>query len=148
MPFISRITLFVVLLCTGRMLHAENAVVGTGTPASCTETTFNAALALVVNDIQGGTLSFNCGPDPDIILLSSVKALTGVVIIDGGGKITLDGQDVTRIFNINPRPNPEDVTLVQLRNITLNRGNSGAEPFGGAVLVNAGTTVTLDRVVI
>ncbi len=148
MPSISRTVLLVALLCTGRILHAENAVVGTGTPASCTEATLNAALALVVNDIQGGTLSFNCGPDPDIILLGSVKSLSGVVTIDGGGKMTLDGQDVTRIFNVNPRPNPEDITSVQLRNITLTRGNSGAEPFGGAMLVNAGTTVALDRVVI
>ena len=123
-------------------------MVGTGTPASCTETTFNAALALVVNDNQGGTPTFNCGPDPDIILLSSVKNLTGVVTIDGGGKMTLDGQDVTRLFNVNPRPNPQDITDVQLRNITLNRGTSGAQPFGGAILVNAGTRLALDNVAI
>lgn len=133
-------------LCVCPALHAENAVVGTGTPASCTEATFNAALALVVNDTQGGTLTFNCGPDPDIILFSSPKSLTGVVVIDGGGKMTLDGQDATRLFDVNPRPNPEDVTEVQLRNIALNRGNSGAQPFGGAILANAGTRLVLDNV--
>jgi predicted outer membrane repeat protein len=127
-------------------LRAENAVVGTGTPASCTESTFDAALALVVNDTQGGELTFNCGPDPDIILLSSVKNLTGVVTIDGGGKMTLDGQDLTRLFNINPRPNPEDQTAVTLKNIDLNRGNSGAQPFGGAILANPGTSLNLDNV--
>jgi predicted outer membrane repeat protein len=134
------------LLVLALDVAAEDAVVGTGTPASCTESTFNAALALVVNDTQGGTLTFNCGPDPDVILLSSVKNLTGFVTIDGGGKMTLDGQDSTRLFNINPQPNPEDATLVTLRNIDLNRGNSGAEPFGGALLVNAGTQMDLDHV--
>ena len=108
-----------VILSMALPSSAKNAVVGTGAPASCTETTFNAALALVVNDNQGGTLTFNCGPDPDVILLSSVKNLTGVVTIDGGGKMTLDGQDSTRLFNINPRANPVDPTIVTLQNIDL-----------------------------
>ena len=138
----------VVLLFIALQACAENAVVGTGTPASCTETTFNAALALVVNDNQGGTLTFNCGPDPDIILLSSVKNLSGIVTIDGGGKMTLDGQDSTRLFNINPRANPIDPTIVVLQNIDLNRGNSGAQPFGGAILANAGTGLNLNNVTI
>ncbi len=126
-------------------LCAADAVVGTGTPASCTETTFNAALALVVNDIQGGVLSFNCGPDPDIILLSSVKNLVGVVTIDGGNKMTLDGQDVTRLFNIN-QDGVDGRTEVTIKNITLTRGNSGAQPFGGLVLVNANTQLNVDNV--
>lgn len=137
-----------VILSMALPSSAKNAVVGTGAPASCTETTFNAALALVVNDNQGGTLTFNCGPDPDVILLSSVKNLTGVVTIDGGGKMTLDGQDSTRLFNINPRANPVDPTIVTLQNIDLNRGNSGAQPFGGAILVNAGTSLNLNNVTI
>ncbi len=124
---------------------AENAVVGTGTPASCTEATFDAALVLVVNDSQGGTLTFNCGPDPDIILFSTPKNLVNFVTIDGGGKMTLDGQDLTRLFNIN-QDGPEGRTEVTLRNINLNRGNAGAEPFGGAILVNANTRLTLDQV--
>lgn len=140
--------LTLVSLLISPMAKAANATVGTGTPASCTETTFNAALALVVNDVQGGTLSFNCGPDPDIILLSSVKNLAGFVTIDGGGKMTLDGQNLTRLFNVNPGSQPEDRTEVSFRNITLNRGNSGAEPFGGAILANANTTLNLDNVTI
>ena len=124
---------------------AANAVVGTGTPASCTETTFNAALALVVNDNQGGVLTFNCGPDPDIILLSSVKNLVNFVEIDGGGKMTLSGGDTTRLFNIN-QDGVDGRTEVTIRNITLTRGNSGAQPFGGLVLVNANTLLNVDNV--
>lgn len=139
-----------VLLCAviARSSFAENAVVGTGTPASCTETSFNAALALVVNDTQGGVLTFNCGPDPDVILLSSVKNLVGFVVIDGGGKMTLDGQNLTRLFNVNPGSQPEDRTEVSIRNISLNRANSGAEPFGGAILANSNTSLNLDNVTI
>ena len=128
-------------------ISALDAVVGTGTPASCTEPSFNAALALVVNDNQGGTLTFNCGPDPDIILLSTAKNLVNFVTLDGGGKMTLDGQDLTRLFNIN-QDGPEGRTEVTLRNINLNRGNAGAEPFGGAILVNANTRLILDQVTI
>jgi predicted outer membrane repeat protein len=143
--FFNRPTLAALLFLTTLPTFAENAVVGTGTPASCTETTFNAALALVVNDIQGGVLSFNCGPDPDIILLSSVKNLVGVVTIDGGNKMTLDGQDVTRLFNIN-QDGVDGRTEVTIKNITLTRGNSGAQPFGGLVLVNANTQLNVDNV--
>lgn len=133
------------LIFLSSVSYAANAVVGTGTPASCTETTFNAGLALVVGDIQGGTLTFNCGPDPDIILFSTPKNLLNFVVIDGGDKMTLDGQNLTRLFNIN-QDGPEGRTEVTLRNINLNRGNAGAEPFGGAVLVNANTQLTLDNV--
>ena len=124
---------------------AADAVVGTGTPASCTETMFNAALALVINDNIGGTLTFNCGPDPGIILFSAPKNLINFVVIDGGGKMTLDGQDQTRLFNIN-QDGVDGRTEVTLRNINLNRGNTGAEAFGGAVLVNANTRLSLEQV--
>ena len=126
---------------------AADATVGTGTPASCTETTFNAALAIVQGDIKGGVLDFNCGPDPDIILLSSVKNLANFVVIDGGGKMTLSGQDLTRLFSIN-QFGVDGRTEVTIRNITLTRGNSGAQPFGGAVLVNATTRLDLNNVTI
>lgn len=145
---LTRTALALACALMAQIASAENATVGTGTPASCTEASFNAALALVVNDTQGGTLSFNCGPDPDIILLSSVKNLVGFVTIDGGGKMTLDGQNLTRLFNVNPGSQPEDRTEVSFRNITLNRGNSGAEPFGGAILANANTTLNLDNVTV
>ena len=142
-----RIVFALLSLTAAANVSALDAVVGTGTPASCTETTFDAALALVVNDSQGGTLTFNCGPDPDIILFSAPKNLLNFVAIDGGGKITLDGQNQTRLFNIN-QDGPEGRTEVTLRNINLNRGNSGVEPFGGAILVNANTRLVLDQVMI
>ena len=44
-----------------RPAHADNAVVGNGTPASCTEAAFDTALASVQADSFGGVMSFNCG---------------------------------------------------------------------------------------
>jgi predicted outer membrane repeat protein len=135
------------LIVLSQATLAADAVVGTGTPASCTETTFNAALGIVQGDIKGGELSFNCGPDPDIILLSSVKNLANFVVIDGGGKMTLSGQDITRLFNVN-QDGVDGRTEVTIKNITLTRGNAGAQPFGGAVLVNANTRLDVDNVTI
>ncbi len=126
---------------------AENAVVGTGTPASCNTVSYDAALALVANDNQGGVLTFNCGANPHTIVVNSERSLQNFIVIDGGGRITLDAQDLTRFFVIN-QDGPEGQTQVSLQNITLNRGASGAEPFGGAILVNANTRLDLNNVTI
>jgi predicted outer membrane repeat protein len=69
----------------GTPAHAvTNAVVGTGTAASCTESAFATALA------AGGQITFNCG-GPATIVFTSVKTLTSNAAIDGGGVITLSG---------------------------------------------------------
>src|SRR5262245_16411028 len=70
-------------------------VVGTGTPASCTETALNTAL------MGGGAVTFDCGVGPVTILLSSQKVITQSTTIDGGGKITLNGADTTRLFSVS-----------------------------------------------
>lgn len=125
---------------------AADATVGTGVPGSCTEAALTAAINLVQSDIQGGTVFFNCGVFPtQVIRVSTQKALTGVITIDGGHAVELDGQDLTRIFVINPRPNPEDATVVTLRNFTLSKGRATGG-FGGAVLGNAGVGLTLQAV--
>lgn len=135
------------LTLTARPAGAESAVVGTGTPSSCTTASYNAALSLVVNDSQGGVLSFNCGPNPHTITINSSRILQNFVVIDGGGLITLDAQDSSRFFVVN-QDGPEGQTQVTIQNIRLNRGSSGAEPFGGAILSNANTRLDLDRVTI
>lgn len=130
---------------------ALDATVGTGTPGSCTEAALNAAIQTVQSDIQGGTVSFNCGAviggGGRTISLSSQKLLTGVITIDGGGLISLDGQNATRVFQINPRPNPEDATVVTLRNLELLNGFA-AGGFGGAIEGNAGIQLNLHNVIV
>ncbi len=71
-------------------------VVGTGTAASCTGDAFVAAVA------KGGVITFDCGPDPTtIVLTSTAKVFNNTapkLVIDGGNKITLSGGGKIRIL--------------------------------------------------
>ncbi len=127
-------------------------VVGTGTPASCTGDAFVAAVAL------GGVITFNCGPEPVTITLTTTAKVfndTGPkVVIDGGGKVTLSGGGKVRILYQNTcdakqRPTSPDCNNLQtpaltLQNLTFVDGNSTGlemsdnEGGGGAVWVRGG----------
>jgi hypothetical protein len=97
-------------------------VVGTGTPASCTQAAFNAALA------GGGTVTFNCGAGA-VIPITSTKTLTTTTTIDGTGQsITLDGGGTTRLFNTTYQFASFTLTF---RSLTLRNGF--AADFGGAI---------------
>lgn len=124
---------------------ADNAVVGNGTPGSCTEAAFNAAVGQLVPgaNAPGGTLSFNCGAAPHTIVLTTSKFLSDQVVIDGDNRITLDGQNLTRIFTLSV-PNGGR-TEVSLRNVILTRGFASAD-FGGAILANSGVVLNLEQV--
>lgn len=71
-------------------------VVGTGTPASCTGEAFVAAVA------AGGIITFDCGPDPVTIELSTTAKVFNdkgdKLVIDGGNKVTLSGGGKVRIL--------------------------------------------------
>ena len=69
-------------------------VVGTGTPESCTEAALNAALT------GGGTVTFNCGPNPATITLSAQKSIVADTVIDGGGSVSLSAHG-SRHFLVN-----------------------------------------------
>ena len=102
-------------------------VVGTGTPESCSEAAFTAALQ------GGGAVTFNCGAAPHTISISAFKTLTSSTSIDGGGRISLSGAPGARVLAV-----PDGVTL-NLTNITLR--DTGAAPFAiGVTLENRGTT--------
>ena len=75
-------------------------VVGSGTPSSCT---FQALSTAVMG---GGIITFNCGPDPVTISVTSTlkppisTGGTAVhVVIDGGNEITLDGGGSAQIIS-------------------------------------------------
>lgn len=90
------------------------AVVGKGTPASCTFAALQAAVA------AGGVITFDCGPDPVTIPISATMRLptTRDTVIDGGRKITLDGGGTTQILRFdsaNWRVLETRVTLQHLR---------------------------------
>ncbi|MBX3053127.1 MAG: hypothetical protein KF753_16710 [Caldilineaceae bacterium] len=113
------ILLSVLVLSVGLLRAAStDAVIGDGTPASCTEAAFDAALN------SGGAITFNCGGAPLVIPLSAQKVISGDTQIDGGGLITLHANG-SRHFYI---PAGGKLTL---RNITLSDGFANGD--GGSI---------------
>ena len=72
-----------------------NHVIGNGSPASCTS-------AAVVRDVAaGGIITFDCGPRPVTIVMTSTASVIKtrrLVVLDGGGLITLSGGGKRRIL--------------------------------------------------
>ncbi len=115
---------------------ALDAVVGDGTPASCGEFAFEQALATVQNS-GGGRVSFQCGPDPQFIALSSRKTLLAGTIIDGGGQVTFTGLNTTGLFAV-----PDAQTSVELHHLGLTQGRA-VNDYGGAIQLGANSTLRL-----
>ena len=95
-------------------------VVGSGTPASCTEAAFAAAL------VGGGSVTFDCGAAPVVVPITSTKTLTAAATtIDGGGKVTLDGGNAVRVLATSFQ------TSLTVRNLTIR--NARATDYGAAI---------------
>lgn len=125
-------------------------VIGDGTPDSCTSAALISAVA------AGGIITFSCGPDPLTITLSAtakIRNSTGpVIVLDGGGKITLSGGDKRRILYMNTcdqaqgwtttHCQDQDHPRLTVQNITFADGNASAETTdgggGGAIFVRGG----------
>jgi predicted outer membrane repeat protein len=107
-------------------------VVGNGNPASCTDAAYAAAM------VGGGLVTFNCGPAPVTIGVTTQVITPAVTTtIDGGGLVTLDGGDTLQLFLV------QNGGTLNLRNITLSRGRFLS---GGAIYNSNGGTVDLYRV--
>jgi len=124
-------------------------VVGTGTPESCTGQGVIDAVAL------GGTIVFDCGPDPVTITLDRpAKVFNDAdpdIVIDGGGLITLSGGGTTRILYMNTcdpdqhwttdHCQNQDHPRLTVQNLTFADGDSRNETEydgGGAIWVRGG----------
>ena len=66
-------------------------VVGSGTPASCTDAVLRSAVG------RGGLVTFDCGGEATIRVTGEIP-VTATTVVDGGGAITLDGGGVNRIL--------------------------------------------------
>ena len=130
-------------------------VVGTGTAASCTEAALNAA----VN--QGGVITFNCGSSPATIRLTQQVRINNVgsanklgdTVIDGGGKVTLDGGGQTRILYLNACEMPYNSAMCDkfdhprlvVQNLSFANGKvSDPQKGGGAIFANGGTVKVIN----
>jgi predicted outer membrane repeat protein len=137
---IHRILFAIAAAATGTSTtRADDAVVGTGGPASCTDAAIDVALGQLYPgaNFPGGNLSFDCGPAPTTIPITSRKTLTGATVVNGAGRITLDGQDGTAHFNIVGAE-----SRVEIRGLDLFRGRA-VNSFGGAISVGSGTSLLL-----
>ncbi|RIK42563.1 MAG: hypothetical protein DCC58_10810, partial [Chloroflexi bacterium] len=100
-------------------------VVGGGFPESCTTSALLAALN------GGGLVTFNCGPAPVSISLTSRIHISGTVTLDGAGLVTLNGGGATGLFLVTTG------ATLELRNLTLSQGS---DPGGhGGAIYNAGS---------
>lgn len=109
---------------------------------TCTQ----AGLQTALN--QGGQIAFNCGPNPVTINISSplVTSATKDTVIDGGGLITLNGGNSTRILEKPFTPGSDtdktlgnDLTLQNLRFLNAKgpTASSGSADRGGAITVTS-----------
>lgn len=123
-------------------------VVGDGTPHSCTSRAFVDAVAL------GGTIVFDCGPDPVTIALEETARVINDqapdVVIDGGGLVTLSGGGERRILYMNtcdpelvwttPRCDNQDHPRLTVQNLDFIDGYVEGEDIdaGGAAIYARG----------
>ena len=134
---------------------ADAAQVGRGTPASCTSAAVVRAVA------AGGRVTFNCGPRPVTIRMrrtAKVRNTNPLLILDGGGKVTLSGMGRRRILyqntcdrrqvwttphcqnQANPRLIVKGMRFVN-GNATGQRVDGGG---GGAIFVRGGRLTVVD----
>ena len=124
-------------------------VVGHGTPAGCT----SAAVVAAVR--AGGVIRFSCGPHPVTIGMNAtakVRNTSARVVLDGGGLVTLSGEERRRILYMDTC-DPAQVWITShcqdqatprlvIQNMTLVDGNSTGQRYdgggGGAIFARGG----------
>jgi predicted outer membrane repeat protein len=141
---------------------SPDAVIGNGTPESCTAADVGAQLQTAAS--AGGVITFDCGPDPVTVPISTVIDLRIDVdtTIDGGGLVTLDGGDVSQILRFDSPNFRATTTTVTLQRLRFDRGRAPASDFtpdpgngcawgyrdgqGGAIYVRDGVLHVIDCV--
>ena len=130
-------------------------VIGDGTPASCTSAAVVEAVA------RGGTIVFDCGPEPVTIALQDTARIvndTGPeIVLDGGGLITLDGGGRHRILYLNtcdpaqvwttPHCDDQDHPRLTVQNLSFVRGFVAGEDLlagGGAIFARGGRLTVIN----
>jgi hypothetical protein len=109
-------------------------VIGNGTPASCTPAAVVAAVA------AGGVITFSCGPSPVTITMTGTATVgTGshLVVLDGGGKVTLSGGGKTEILSMNAGWQQQWPQLV-VQNLTFTDAYSGTQQMSGSSVYGGG----------
>jgi Chlamydia polymorphic membrane protein (Chlamydia_PMP) repeat len=128
-----------------------NHVIGNGSPAGCTSAAVVAAVA------KGGIITFNCGPSAVTIMMTATAKVVNThrrTVIDGGGKVTLNGGGQHRILYMNACDPKQKITtndcweqqwpLLVVQNLTFRNAYSGVRQTktsyygGGAIYAQGG----------
>lgn len=110
---------------------AAGNVVGTGTPASCTEAALRAAI------VRSGSVTFDCGAAPHTITVSDDLVLEQDTTVDGGGLVAISGGNSTRIFGV------ESGVSLTLLNLTIRDGREPGEGRGSGVELKRDSRLTV-----
>jgi parallel beta-helix repeat protein len=123
-----------------RDVSSPTAVVGDGTPGSCTAARLQAAAD------GGGTIVFNCGASPVTIVVASPITFTKDTVLDGGGLVTLSGGGTSRILLLDSSYDRATPRLTVQR-LTFRDGNSPPGPddtlVGGGAIHRDGGSLTV-----
>ena len=143
---------------TRPLSRVAGTVIGTGTPASCTSRAVVKAVA------KGGTITFDCGPDPVTITLDRTAKVFNdkgpEIVIDGKGLVTLSGAGWHRILYMNTcdqaqvwttsHCNDQAEPRLVVKRMRFTGGSSVGETTdgggGGAIFVRGGRLRILDSV--
>jgi hypothetical protein len=122
-------------------------VIGDGTAASCTSAAVVAAVAM------GGVITFNCGPEPVTITMTQTANIVNgkLIVIDGGGRVTLSGGGKIRILDMDTCPGCWEQAGPHLivQNMRFIDGYSGAlqvsgsADYGGGAIFDQGGQLTV-----
>ncbi len=95
-------------------------VVGTGTAASCTASALSTAIS------AGGIVTFNCGAAPATITVTATLSTPTDkdTVIDGGGKITLDGGGAVRVLSWSSNNYRVNAHVLTLQHLTIAHGKA------------------------
>ena len=123
-------------------VSAPDAVVGDGSPGSCSEAALRAAAS------DGGVILFDCGPDPVTIDVSATIEVSRETVLDGAGLVTLDGGGAARILYLDSDYNtPTPRLTVQRLAFTGGSAPAGGEDTvqgGGAIYRDGGSLTVID----
>jgi hypothetical protein len=114
-------------------------VIGDGTPASCTSAAVVAAVA------AGGVITFSCGPAPATITMTAtatVSTASHLVVLDGGGKVTLSGGGNTEILSMNAGWQQQFPQLV-VQDLAFTDAYSGTRQVSGSSVYGGGAIFAL-----
>lgn len=125
---------FVILAAFAPTQRAHAAIQLTVT--NCSNQNELRAKIVQIQEAFGGTLNFNCGTKT-IVLSAQLPLIEYETTIDGGNKITLNGQDNVRLVQVGATGN------LTLKNIVLEHGLANAD--NGGAIINVGQ-LTLNHV--